>query len=69
MDIARKYAAKPKPYRQAPKLDKVSMLLERTSFGRKFMFNQARKQTLGKTKGNYPAPELIIDLLEGIKYF
>lgn len=34
----------------------VSNLIERTSFGRKFIFDQAKKQTARATKGHYPAP-------------
>lgn len=64
LETAKTLAAKPKPRRQPPKLDAVSKVLERTTFGRQFMFKQARKQTLSKTRGNYPSPEMIIDILE-----
>lgn len=39
-------------------------LLESNSLTRKIIFSQARKQTQGKTKGNYPAPFKIIDSVE-----
>ncbi|MCC5942879.1 MAG: fatty acid oxidation complex subunit alpha FadJ [Balneolaceae bacterium] len=47
--------------------DKRSLLekiLEGNPLGRKIIFSQARKQTLGQTKGKYPAPLKIIDSVE-----
>jgi len=41
-----------------------SLLLEKNQIGLDFLFQQARKNVLAKTKGNYPAPELIIDCVE-----
>ncbi|RFA25857.1 fatty acid oxidation complex subunit alpha FadJ [Alkalilimnicola ehrlichii] len=38
--------------------------LEGNPVGRKVMFDQARKQMLAKTKGNYPAPKRIIEVVE-----
>ena len=35
--------------------------LEGNPVGRNIIFSQARKKTLGQTKGNYPAPLMIID--------
>ena len=64
LDVAIEMAGKKKPNREAPKLNLMGKFLERTPFGRNTMFSQARKQTLSKTKGNYPAPELIIDCIE-----
>lgn len=64
LDVAIEYANKSKPSRAKPKLSAVNRLLEETPFGRNFLFKQARKQTLAKTKGNYPAPERIIDCIE-----
>ncbi|MCF2950355.1 fatty acid oxidation complex subunit alpha FadJ [Paraglaciecola aquimarina] len=64
LDVAIQMAKKSKPKRQGPKLNLMGKFLEKTSFGRKTMFNQARKQTLSKTQGNYPSPELIIDCIE-----
>lgn len=40
-------------------------LLEGNPLGRSIIFSQARKQTMGRTKGNYPAPPKII---ESVKY-
>ena len=39
-------------------------LLESNPLTRKIIFSQARKQTQGQTKGNYPAPFKIIDAVE-----
>ena len=64
LDVAIEYAKKSKPSRAKPQLSAVNRLLEETPFGRNFLFKQARKQTLAKTKGNYPAPERIIDCIE-----
>lgn len=64
LDVAVEYAKKKKPERQPPKLDLMGKVLERTPFGRLTLFSQARKQTIGKTRGNYPAPERIIDCIE-----
>ncbi len=64
LDVAREFAAKSKPRRSGPKLNLMGKALEQTSFGRNFMFKQARKQTNKKTRGNYPAPNMILDVLE-----
>ncbi|WP_100641983.1 fatty acid oxidation complex subunit alpha FadJ [Alteromonas facilis] len=63
-DVAVSFAKKGKPNRTKPKLSLVNRLLEETPFGRNTLFGQARKQTLAKTKGNYPAPMRIIDCIE-----
>jgi 3-hydroxyacyl-CoA dehydrogenase/enoyl-CoA hydratase/3-hydroxybutyryl-CoA epimerase len=39
-------------------------LLEGNALGRKIIFSQARKRAKKKSKGNYPAPEWIIDCVE-----
>lgn len=41
-----------------------SLLLEKNQIGLDFLFQQARKKVISTTKGNYPAPELIIDCVE-----
>lgn len=47
----------------------VEKALESNPLTRKVIFSQARKQTMGQTKGNYPAPFKIIDSVEfGFKY-
>ncbi len=42
----------------------VEKMLEGNPIGRSIIFSQARKKTLGQTKGNYPAPMYIIDSVE-----
>ncbi|GHF81168.1 fatty acid oxidation complex subunit alpha FadJ [Thalassotalea marina] len=46
------------------KLNLVGKLLEKTSFGRKVLFDQAGKTVAKKTAGNYPAPERIIECVK-----
>ncbi|MBC3766727.1 fatty acid oxidation complex subunit alpha FadJ [Neptunicella marina] len=58
------FAQKGKPSPRKPNLSLVNKLLETTPPGRNILFSQARKQTLSKTRGNYPAPEKIIDVIE-----
>lgn len=51
-----------------PKLtgtDKLTQLaLTRTAAGRKIVFDRARKELRAKTRGNYPAPEAILKVVE-----
>lgn len=61
---AEKMALAGKPKARPAKLNFVSKLLENTPLGRKVLFSQARKQTLRKTQGNYPAPIAIIECIE-----
>eukprot|EP00056_Hartaetosiga_gracilis_P020971 m.22122 g.22122 ORF g.22122 m.22122 type:complete len:751 (+) comp8806_c0_seq1:27-2279(+) len=42
----------------------IAQVLEGTEFGRNFMFDQARKMVMKQTKGVYPAPLKIIDVLK-----
>lgn len=68
LEVATKYALKSKPNRPKPQKGLVSKALELNSFGRDFLFKKAKEQTLGKTKGNYPAPLKIIEVIDiGIK--
>ncbi len=53
-----------KPLKTADKRSLFEKLLEGNPIGRKIIFNQARKRTLGQTKGNYPAPLKIIESVE-----
>ncbi len=46
-----------------PASDLKGMLLEKNPLGRKVMFDQARKQTLAKTRGHYPAPLRAIEVI------
>jgi 3-hydroxyacyl-CoA dehydrogenase/enoyl-CoA hydratase/3-hydroxybutyryl-CoA epimerase len=41
-----------------------TLALEKNPFGRKLVFSQARKQVYAKSRGNYPAPEKIIEVVE-----
>ena len=47
----------------SPRTDFQQALMESWA-GRKILFSQARKQTLEKTHGNYPAPMAILDVVE-----
>ncbi|QJR79864.1 fatty acid oxidation complex subunit alpha FadJ [Alteromonas pelagimontana] len=64
MDVAAQYALKDKPSRQNPQKGMLNKALEQTSFGRNFLFKKAREQTFSKTRGNYPAPPQIINVIE-----
>ena len=57
--LVREYAARVADGNQPSGRDSTSLkelLLERNPVGRKVIFDQARKQVLKKTSGNYPAP-------------
>ena len=64
LEVAEKFALKRKPERQAPQKSMMNKLLEQNSMGRGIVFKKAREQTFSKTKGNYPAPAKIIDVIE-----
>ncbi len=64
LDVAIKMALKGFTKSKRPKLSMVNKFLEKTPFGQQIVFKQARKQTLAKTFGNYPAPMKIIDCIE-----
>ncbi len=64
LEAAVKLALKGKPKREPVQLNLVGKVLERTPFGRNILFSQARKQTLSKTQGNYPAPLKILDVIK-----
>jgi 3-hydroxyacyl-CoA dehydrogenase/enoyl-CoA hydratase/3-hydroxybutyryl-CoA epimerase len=49
--------------RGARRKDILTRFLEDTPWGRKIVFDRARKETLAKTKGHYPAPFKIIELI------
>ncbi|MEH6465150.1 MAG: fatty acid oxidation complex subunit alpha FadJ [Shewanella psychromarinicola] len=57
IELAKKGKKAIKPVVQS----KINQFLESTSFTRDIIFDQARKQVLKKTQGNYPAPTKIID--------
>ena len=52
-----------KPRREEGGLDLKELLLERNPVGRKILFDQARKKTLGQTRGHYPAPLRAIEVV------
>lgn len=54
-----------KKQKPADKRSFFEKLLEGNPIGRSIIFKQAHKQTMGQTKGNYPAPPKII---ESVKY-
>ena len=56
---AKKNAGKPA---KRPKKNLMTMVMS-TSFGRAYALNEARKGVMEKTKGQYPAPLKILDLL------
>ncbi|MGL5585577.1 MAG: fatty acid oxidation complex subunit alpha FadJ [Plesiomonas sp.] len=62
LDVAAVLALKPKPTRKHPN-GKMGWLMDGNSIGRNIILTQALKQTLNKTRGNYPAPERIIDVV------
>ncbi|MGL5161519.1 MAG: enoyl-CoA hydratase-related protein, partial [Plesiomonas shigelloides] len=62
LQAAAELALQPKPKRSKPG-GAMGWLLEGNSAGRNLVFNQATKQTLSKTRGNYPAPEKILDVV------
>lgn len=64
LSAAMKLAKKGKPAQPKVEHDMMGKVLETNSLGRKVLFDQARKKLRSKTKGNYPAPERIIDVVE-----
>ena len=63
LEVAVKLAKKGK-FQRKLKRDLTSKLLETNKLGRNIMFDQAKKQTLAKTRGNYPAPEAILEVVK-----
>ena len=64
LKVAEQFALKRKPEREAPQKGLMNKVLETTGPGRNMMFKKAREATLAKTKGNYPSPGYIIDVIE-----
>ncbi|MCF1427060.1 MAG: fatty acid oxidation complex subunit alpha FadJ [Shewanella sp.] len=54
-------ALKGKSVRHKPKQPLLNKVLESNSAGRNFIYQQAAKQVMKKTQGNYPAPSKLID--------
>ena len=64
LEVAEQFALKRKPEREAPQKGLMNKMLENTGPGKSMMFKKAREATFAKTKGNYPAPGYIIDVIE-----
>jgi 3-hydroxyacyl-CoA dehydrogenase/enoyl-CoA hydratase/3-hydroxybutyryl-CoA epimerase len=58
LNVAAQYATKSKPKRKVSTKEKLM-----SGVGRGLIFDKARKQTLEKTHGNYPAAEAILDVI------
>ncbi|WP_428771627.1 fatty acid oxidation complex subunit alpha FadJ [Vibrio sp.] len=58
--LVEKHAGKARAKR---KLATKEKLIANTSMGRKLVFDQASKQTLSKTRGNYPAADAILEVI------
>jgi len=63
LETAINMALKGKPKRKPAKRGVMAKLLENNPFGRKILFDQAGKQVMRQTKGNYPAPLKIIECI------
>jgi 3-hydroxyacyl-CoA dehydrogenase/enoyl-CoA hydratase/3-hydroxybutyryl-CoA epimerase len=61
---ARKPEAKPFLRRLFDKSELTELALAENPLGRKLLFDQAKKQLLEKTHGNYPAPERILEVVK-----
>lgn len=64
LETAVKLALKGKKQLSQAKQGLVDKFLEQTTIGRNIVFSQARKQTLRKTHGNYPAPLKILEVVQ-----
>jgi 3-hydroxyacyl-CoA dehydrogenase/enoyl-CoA hydratase/3-hydroxybutyryl-CoA epimerase len=49
--------------RKGRRADLKELLLEKNPFGRKVLFDQARKQVLKRTRGHYPAPLRAVEVI------
>lgn len=63
LDVAAQFAAKGKPSRKTEPKGLVNKFLEGTGPGRNIVFKKAAEQTQAKTRGNYPAPQHILDVV------
>ncbi|NVK24147.1 MAG: fatty acid oxidation complex subunit alpha FadJ [Gammaproteobacteria bacterium] len=63
LETAINMALKGKPKAKKQKQPLVTRLLENNFIGRKIVFDQAGKQVMKQTKGNYPAPLRIIECI------
>ncbi|WP_375750836.1 fatty acid oxidation complex subunit alpha FadJ [Vibrio sp. HN007] len=60
LDVAKQYALKSK---RKVKTTNKERLISRNGLGRKVIFDQASKKTKQKTRGNYPAADAILDVI------
>ena len=63
VDVASQFAGKSKPSRKTEPKGLVNKFLEGTAPGRNIVFKKAGEQTQAKTRGNYPAPQQILDVV------
>ncbi|CAM4021327.1 fatty acid oxidation complex subunit alpha FadJ [Vibrio neonatus] len=61
LEVAKSYALKSKPKRKSPAKEK---LISSIGLSRKVIFDQAAKKTQQKTRGNYPATEKILEVMQ-----
>lgn len=61
LEVAKQFAAKSKPKRKTPPKEK---LISNISVSRKVIFDQAAKKTRAKTRGNYPATDKILEVMQ-----
>lgn len=68
LGLAEKHRAKPKALSRLKsffsKEELTELALAENPLGRKVLFDQAKKQLLAKTRGNYPAAEKILDVVK-----
>lgn len=63
LDVAQSFAQKSKFKRTYQPKGAVNKVLEGTGFGKNMVLKKAGEQTQKKTRGNYPAPERILDVV------
>jgi len=61
--VKRAKALATQPRSKETRTDLKRWMLEGNRIGRRLLFDQARKQMLAKTKGHYPAPKRILDVV------
>lgn len=63
VEVASQFATRSKPSRKVEPKGLVNKFLEGTGPGRNIVFKKASEQTQAKTRGNYPAPQQILDVV------
>ncbi|MFL7864692.1 fatty acid oxidation complex subunit alpha FadJ [Vibrio cincinnatiensis] len=64
LDVAQRFITDKGKKRGKVTLSVKEKLMANTGFGRKVIFDQARKKTTQKTRGNYPAADAILEVIE-----